>query len=244
MKIAIISDIHANMQALETVLADIKSENCDKILCLGDYVMAGPQPKETLKYVMENSKDWEMIKGNTDVMVSNVDLYADKVKSVFPIMGEALVNDAKELDDEMITFLKNLPEQKELNIEGVKLLLVHGSPRKIDENIFPELPIEDVEEMIKGVDADVIFCGHTHIPCGYQTNTKKTVVNVGSVGRPFTAQPQACYVVATLKSGEIELKHKFLDYDNKLASQILAKRNFDGAEKLANILINPEVRHM
>ena len=161
MKIAIISDIHANMQALETVLADIKSENCDKILCLGDYVMAGPQPKETLKYVMEISKDWEMIKGNTDVMVSNVDLYADKVKSVFPIMGEALVNDAKELDDEMITFLKNLPEQKELNIEGVKLLLVHGSPRKIDENIFPELPIEDVEEMIKGVDADVIFCGHT-----------------------------------------------------------------------------------
>lgn len=243
MKIAIISDIHGNMQALTSVLEDIKSENCDKILCLGDLVMAGPEPKKTLDKFM-SMKNIDIIQGNTDEMVAYADISCPKVKSVFPIMGNALENDAKQLDENEIEFLKNLPKQKELEIEGVKLLMVHGSPRKNDENIFPNLKIEEVEEMVKGVEADVILCGHTHMPCGYQTNNNKTVVNVGSVGRPFTDNPQSCYAIAEINNGQIEFIHKFVDYDKETASEILAKRNFEGAEKLSQILINPKERHM
>ena len=243
MKIAIISDIHGNMQALTSVLEDIKTENCDKILCLGDLVMAGPEPKKTLDAIM-SMDNIDIIQGNTDEMVAYADISAPKVKAVFPIMGNALENDAKQLDENEIEFLKNLPKQKELEIEGVKLLMVHGSPRKNDENIFPNLKIEEVEEMIKGVDADVILCGHTHMPCGYQTNNNKTVVNVGSVGRPFTDNTQSCYAIAEINNGQIEFIHKFVDYDKETASEILAKRDFDGAEKLSQILINPKERHM
>lgn len=243
MLIAVISDIHGNMQALEAVLKDIQLAQCEKILCLGDLVMAGPEPKKTLDKIM-SMKDMEIIQGNTDEMVVYSDIAIPNVKEAFPIMGNALEDDVKQLRQEQIEFLKNLPKQKEIEIEGVKILMVHGSPRQNNENIFPNLKIEEVEEMVEGVDADVILCGHTHIPCGYQTNTKKTVVNVGSVGRPFTNNPQCCYLIANVHNGVIEFVHRLINYDKETAAKILAGRNFEGAEKLSQILIDPQERHM
>ena len=113
--------------------------------------------------------------------------------------------------------MKNLPVQKEIEIGKLKILLVHGSPRKNNENIYPNLKIEKVEEMIKGTNADIIFCGHTHKRCGYQTNTRQTVVNAGSVGRPFSEVPDSCYVVMEVNevdsSFDINKEHFIFDPD-------------------------------
>lgn len=247
MKIAIISDIHGNMQALEAVLADIKNENCDKIFCLGDLAMAGPEPLKTVALIKElfSKGNFELIQGNTDAMIGEGSLeIINKVKAAFPVMGNALEDDIKIIPPDLRDFLKNLPPQRELEIEGVKVLLVHGSPRRNDENIMPDLPLDKIEEMLEGTDADLIFCGHTHIPCGYQTTKKQTVVNVGSVGRPFTPRPQACYAITEFSDNSFEVKHKFVSYDNVKASEILAKRNFKDSEKLSKTLIKPESRHM
>lgn len=247
MKLAVISDIHGNMQALEAVLADIQNENCEKILCLGDIAMAGPEPEKTIKLIMDMAKkdDFEIIQGNTDEMIGDcTQKTVEKVKNAFPIMGEALEDDCKIISDESNLFLKNLPKQKSLLIEGVKILMVHGSPRRNDENILPDMPMEQIEEIIAEIDADIVFCGHTHMPCGYMTNSGKIVVNDGSVGRPFTQNPQACYVLATFKDGKSEITHKFIDYDRQTASEILAKRTFKGADKLAQVLLRPEFRHL
>ncbi len=246
MRVAVISDIHGNMQALDTVLDDIKNEKCERIFCLGDLAMAGPEPAraiELIKKLFDEGK-LELIQGNTDEMIGSYDKFGEKVKSVFPIMGNALENDVKIIPENLKEFLKNLPKQKQLTVEGINVLLVHGSPRRNDENILPGLPIEQVEEIVAGTDVDLIFCGHTHIPCGYQTINKQTIVNDGSVGRPFTQNPQACYVIVEFLNGMFEVKHKFLDYDRKKASEILAQRTFDGADKLAKILIKPEFRHI
>ena len=246
MRVAIISDIHGNIQALEKVLADIKKEQCEKIFCLGDLAMAGPEPQKAVELIKKlyDNGDLELIQGNTDEMIAYADISIPLVKEKFPIMGNALENDAKIISNELKTFLRDLPKQKELEIEGVKVLMVHGSPRKNDENILSDLPLAEIEEMIKGTDADLILCGHTHIPCGYQTSTKQTVVNVGSVGRPFTEKPDACYVIIDFNDGSFELEHKFIDYDREEATSILAKRDFEGAEKLSQILIKPEFRHI
>lgn len=246
MKIAVISDIHGNMQALENVLKDIEKEKCEKIYCLGDLAMAGPEPVKTIEKIKElfDNNKLELIQGNTDEMISNYNKYGDLVKSKFPIMGNALENDVKLIPDNLKEFLKSLPQRKELIIDAVKILLVHGSPRKNDENIMPDLPLNIIEEMLANVDANLVFCGHTHIPCGYQTSEKQTVVNVGSVGRPFTDNPQVCYVVANFSEGAFDITHKFIDYDKEKASEILSKRDFIGADKLAEILIIPEYRHM
>jgi predicted phosphodiesterase len=108
---------------------------------------------------------------------------------------------------------------------------------------MPETPLTEVEKMLENVGADVVLCGHTHIPCGFQTSTKKTVVNVGSVGRPFTEEPKSCYLLVNVANGECLFEHRFVDYDKKTASDKLRARKFAGSDKLADMLLNPTVRH-
>ena len=244
MKVAIFSDIHGNFQALEAVLSDLKSQNCEKILCLGDLAMAGPEPKKVIDFVKEQA-DWEIIQGNTDKFISDFNQsLIDFMKDKFPVMANALLDDVKILDENSKEYLKNLPPQKELEIEGVNILMVHGSPRRNNEDILPDMPIKEIEEIIKDTKADLILCGHTHVPCGYQTSTKQTVVNVGSIGRPMTKNPEACYVVADFKNGSFSIEHRFVDYDRESAANIMKTRNFDGAEKLAEMILHPTERHV
>ncbi len=246
MKIAVISDIHGNMDALEAVMNDIKSEKCEKIFVLGDYAMAGPEPAKTVDWFINNklNPEFKMIQGNTDLMIADFseDLYL-AVKSKAPIMAEALKDDVKILTSKQKDFLKNLPAQLEIEEEGVKFLLVHGSPRKNNEDILPDTPLDEVEKMLENVTADVVLCGHTHLPCGFQTSTKKTVVNVGSVGRPFTKEPKSCYLKITAVNGQCIFEHRFIEYDKEVASKKLRNRTFCGADKLADMLLNPTVRH-
>ena len=244
MKVAIFSDIHGNFQALEAVLNDIKSQNCEKVLCLGDLAMAGPEPKKVIDFVKEQA-NWEIIQGNTDKFISDFEpSLIDFMKDKFPVMANALLDDVKILDADSKEYLKNLPPQKELEIEGVNILMVHGSPRRNNEDILPDMPIKEIEEIIKDTKADLIFCGHTHVPCGYQTSTKQTVVNVGSIGRPMTKNPESCYVVADLENGSFSIEHRFVDYDRKTAANIMKTRKFDGSEKLAEMILHPTERHV
>ena len=248
MKIAVVSDVHGNLSALEAVLEEITDIGCEKILFLGDYVMAGPEPSDTLNFCMSLSErsNIDMIQGNTDKMIAeyNEEIF-NKLSISAPIMGNALKDDVKILSKNQKTFLRELPETMKLLINGVRILMVHGSPRRNNEDILPNTPLDKVEKMLEGTSADLILCGHTHIPCGFQTNTGQTVVNAGSVGRPFTIEPQACYVIITI-SGEgcFEIEHKFVKYDNHCAAKILSSRNFAGADKLAAILISPNCRHL
>lgn len=246
MKIAVISDIHGNMQALEAVLESIKQENCEKIFCLGDLAMAGPEPSKMIDKIrnLMQETDFTLIQGNTDEMIANCDNQMLHVlRENNPVMANALEADVLEVSEEQKNFLRNLPKTQEITVDGVKILLVHGSPRKNNENIFPDLKIEEVEEMIKDTDANIIFCGHTHVPCGYQTNTNQTVVNTGSVGRPFSEEPKSCYAIMEVDKGTFTVKHNLVDYDVKTASDILAKRGFDGCEKLAAMLLHATSRY-
>ncbi len=241
MKIAVISDIHGNLEALDAVLNDIKINQCDKIICLGDIALAGPEPSKTIDKIKSLIKecDFSVIQGNTDERLSKFSQeFLDAVTVANVTMANAYLADLEELSDEDKIFLGELEKHKELNIADIKILLVHGSPRRNDENIFPDLAVELVEEMIKGVDANLIFCGHTHIPCGYQTNTNQTVVNVGSVGRPFSNDPKSCYVVLDIDedTSTYSLEHKFVPYDFETAAKKMLNRKFEGAEKLAKML--------
>lgn len=244
MRVAIVSDIHANWQALDAVMEDIKKQGCERVLCLGDLAMAGPQPRMVIDFIRKQD-NWTIIQGNTDKLIGDfTPEIIDKMKSAFPVMANALLDDVLVLEDDKKEYLKNLPPQMHLEIEGVKILMVHGSPRRNNEDILPDMPLSEVEEILQGVDADLIFCGHTHIPCGYQTNKKQTLVNVGSVGRPMTTNPQSCYVVANFENGGFSIEHRFVDYDRETASSIMALRGFDGCETLAQMILKPERRHV
>lgn len=244
MRVAILSDIHGNMQALEAVMNDIKENKCEKVLCLGDLAMAGPQPDKAIDFVRKQD-NWEVIQGNTDKMIADFSSeILENTKDNFPVMGNALADDVKLLDDDRKEFLKNLPAQKELEIEGVKILLVHGSPRRNNEDILPNQLLSKIEEILEGVSADLILCGHTHIPAGYQTNKRQTVVNVGSVGRPMTKEPKSCYVIADFENCGFSIEHRFIDYDRELAAKLMRERHFDGSDKIAQMILQPGERHI
>lgn len=244
MRIAVLSDIHANAQALEAVMNDIISQQCEHVFCLGDIALAGPQPKEVTDYVMAQDS-WTVIQGNTDKMIAQ---YSPEVveylEASYPVMANAIADDMLQLDDSHRAYLDGLPPMLSLDVEGCSVLLVHGSPRANNEDILPEMPLDIVEEIIEGTTEKLILCGHTHVPCGYQTNSGQTVVNVGSVGRPMTEVPKACYAVIDFNAGSFEVRHRFIDYDNTTAAQIVSQRGFVGADRLADLLLNPVERHV
>lgn len=239
MKAAIISDIHGNFQALESVMQDIEKNNCDKIFCLGDLALAGPQPGVVVDYVMQHP-EWEIIQGNTDQLISdfNPEIFR-AVKELNPLMANALVDEVSTMDSYQKEFLGNLPPQMELDIEGLKVLLVHGSPRVNNEDIWPDMPLDLINEMLENTDADIIFCGHTHIPCAYTMSTKQTIMNVGSIGRPMTRIPLASYIIANFDHGNVSFAFRRVDYDRDVAAYLLSQRNFEGANEIARMLLDP-----
>lgn len=240
MKIAIISDIHGNNEALDAVLKSIKDEKTDKIFCLGDLAMAGPEPSKLVRKIKDllQNNNFLLIQGNTDEKLGNYDENFENVlKEKIPVMANAYRADLSELTNEDKEFLANLPENLIVDENGVKIMLCHGSPRKNDENITGDLPIETVEEMVANTEADVIFCGHTHVPCGFALESGKTVVNVGSVGRPFSENPMSCYAIINIcENGDYEIEHKFVKYDFESAAKKLENRGFIGSDKLAAML--------
>ncbi|MBR5303322.1 MAG: metallophosphoesterase family protein [Candidatus Gastranaerophilales bacterium] len=243
MKIAIISDIHANKDAFEKVMDNINQFEPDKIFCLGDLILAGYNPNYICEKILElkekYGENFEIIQGNTDKMVSNCNNeLLENAKKSFPCMGYSLEEDIKITDKKYLDFVRELPEKKQVIVNGIKIDLVHGSPRNQSENIYPELMNDTVEEMISGSDADIILCGHTHLPCGYTLNSGKTVINVGSVGRSMTKDKNAVYLQLTIDSeGRFYSEHKIVKYDNEKVSKHILARNFKYCEELASMYI-------
>ncbi len=243
MEIAIISDIHANHLAFDNAIEAIEKSNPDKIFCLGDIFMAGIDPNlmgERIFNLKEKYKDnFEIIQGNTDKMIA---LYSEelfsKVEAVAPHMAHSLKEDVKMLDKKYVDFIANLDEKKTVEINGLKIELVHGSPRRQDENIYPTLSPDEVEEMVQDSSADLIFCGHTHIPCGYSLNSGKTVVNVGSIGRSMTEDKMPYWAILKINNkDDYHIEHRTVKYDNKMASEFILKRAFKHCEDLAKMYI-------
>lgn len=227
MKIACISDIHGNKLALDSVLEDIKKEGAARILVLGDLAMGGYDPNYTIEKIF-SLENCEIIQGNTDKLIVN---YTDEMYNLMypknPLMAGALKLDVVEIKKENKELLKNLPENKTVDIEGIKIQMVHGSPRRQDENIFPDTKISEVEEMVKTSPCDLIFAGHTHIPCGFSLDSGKTVINVGSIGRSMTEDKMPIYLLMTVNSdGSFSFEHKKVKYDNKKVAEIIKNRNF------------------
>ncbi len=250
MKIAVISDIHGNKLAFDTVLDDIKENNCDKIFCLGDIAMAGYDPNYTIEKCIElqnaMGRNFEIIQGNTDKLIANYsDTCFSNVSKKSSPMAYALRDDMLIIKKENREYLKRLPQNKMLNVvykkKTLRIHLVHGSPRRQDENIYPYYTDKEVSEITERSYSDIIFCGHTHIPCGFVLNSGRHVVNVGSIGRSMIPAKMPVYAILKINdNGTFEIEHKFLNYDNKKVSRLIASRGFEGADKLAKMFLPEE----
>lgn len=222
MILAFISDIHANLEALETVMEDIKKRNVDKIYCLGDLVGYGPNPEE----VVRRLADVPTISGNYD---DGVGYARSSCGCRYSPGRETEVGDIslnwtiQNTSEEVKSHLRSLKHRMEFEIEGVDFLLVHGSPlNELLEYVTPQTDQERLQKLVENLRADVIINGHTHLPM-VKSVSGKLIMNAGSVGRPKDGDPRACYLVVEVEKGVISYEFVRLSYDVKRTCEKIAR---------------------
>lgn len=208
---AIISDIHANLEALQTVLADIDRRGLTEIVCLGDVIGYGPDPRECLDLVRRRCRLCMM--GNHDHAVlyepTNFNTAAERAA----FWTRQMIESDRAACGERWEFLGKLPVRRRED----DLLFVHASPRRpINEYIFPEDVFTNPQKVLANferLEARLCFLGHTHQPGVFlddpyfdppqelpdspffEVEEERAIINVGSVGQPRDRDPRASYVL-------------------------------------------------
>jgi putative phosphoesterase len=223
-KIAVLSDIHANLQALEMVIQDAEKKGVDVFLNAGDSIGFGPYPNEVVELLCE--KNMLSVLGNYDLEVIEGKAKAKGEKKV------ALKFARKELAKSCEYYLYSLPRKLRLNVAGKKLFVTHGSPESIEEHIYPDTPVERLKTLAEAAKADVIIAGHSHEQFWKQINGT-SFVNPGSVGRPGDGKTQTAYAILSFNPFKVELIRS--DYDVETAADALRKKGLP--ESFAQMLL-------
>jgi putative phosphoesterase len=182
MRVALISDLHGNAVALRAVLADIRSLGVDRIVCLGDVATLGPRPHEVIGLLRELR--CPCIRGNHDDFLIDPELIA-KYTDAPPIV-QAVLACRESLGRAEIEFVATFQPTLDLDLDGTRLALFHGTPRSNTEDILATTPANELDDALGGERPTVMAGGHTHIQMLRQHHGT-LVVNPGSVGLPFQA---------------------------------------------------------
>ena len=219
MRVALISDMHGNRVALETVVEAIKRDAPDRIVCLGDVAVMGPDPAGTMDLL--ESLDCPVIVGNADV-----ELFTDpetvRAVETKPIFRDLILWTQEQLSERQLAFARTFVPTVELDLgSGVRLLCFHGSPRSNTEIIGRETPDEALIEAIDGSTATLLAGGHTHHQL-LRRFGRQWLINPGSVGmthrltrvdRETRTPPWAEYGVVTVDNGAIDVSLRAIPLD-------------------------------
>ncbi len=221
MLIAFISDIHANLPALEAVVDDMASRGAGTAFCAGDILGYYTYPDETVALL--KSRKIICIAGNHDraVLVG--------VKGMNSIAASAIEWTRNNLSQASYEFIRELPSSLHRPVEGVLTAVHHGSPRYMSEYIFEE---HVSSELLEIAGARLLVLGHTHMPYVVQFPTG-TVINPGSVGQPRDGDPRASYAV--LDSSEWTFEIVRVDYDRERVTRSVLENGLP--EMLASRLL-------
>lgn len=240
MKIALFSDIHANLPALEAFFKDVERRNTDAIYCLGDLVGYNVWPNEVIDEIRR--RGIPTIAGNYDFGIGRSSdecgcaYKSDEEKA----MGKVSISYTNEaVKDEQRAYLRTLPAhiqlEYQLNEDKLNLLLVHGSPRKVNEYLFEDREEKSMIRIMEQANADIMCFGHTHQPyhrilnSGTEGNDYfRHAINIGSVGKPKDKDPRGGYVILTINPDStvadrdsLEVEFIRFEYDVEKAAQAI-----------------------
>lgn len=239
MRIALFSDIHGNLPALEAVLADIETQQADVLYCLGDLVNFAPWPNEVIELL--RTRRVPVVQGNHDEGIGQ--RLADFPFS-FRSMAEqaagwqALAATNAALTDRNREYLRTLPHNIRLDAGGprpyLRVVLTHGSPADVNQYIQQDHDAADLRRLMGAHAADVLCMGHTHKPyhrvlppAASRAPAFKHAVNVGSVGKPKDGDPRAAWCllelneassVAVASSVRVQLRRVAYDWPRTAAA--------------------------
>jgi S-adenosyl-L-methionine hydrolase (adenosine-forming) len=212
MKITLIADIHANLPALESVLRHARAHQADDvILNLGDSVGYGAFPDEVVQRIQ--ALRFVNIRGNYDKKVLSKKKRKKGWKSINnPDKRVSFAWAYENLSKQSRKFLKPLPKKRTVKYEGVRILMVHGSPDSHTEHLLPDTPQWRLDELAEMVSADVVLCGHSHE--AFSRKARGVLfINPGSVGRPDDGDPRASYAILEVQDGQVAVRHHRVAYD-------------------------------
>ena len=194
MRILLVSDLHANRPAIEAI-----REPFDVCLCMGDLVDYGAEPAPVIDWVRRKAR--ACIRGNHDHMVAQNVVTAGG--SGFKYLSAATRPISRQrISEADRRYLARLPVTQFLTLDGLRIMLVHASPRDpLDE--YAPADVEFWTRRLQGVEADVVCVGHTHQPYVLEVGNQ-LVINPGSIGQPRDGDPRACYAV--IDDNRVELK--------------------------------------
>jgi putative phosphoesterase len=211
MKVAILSDIHGNSDALEAVLVDAKSLGVSSLIVAGDFVGYYYNVQE----VMLLLSPWKLIaiSGNHERML--LDWRQGKNhKDIQGKYGSGIKIAIESLSDKQIQWLIDLKKSKEFSISDKTVLLCHGTPWNEDEYLYPDCKQEQ-KDKIFSIEKDLVIYGHSHYPV-IHSNGDKLIVNPGSVGQARDRKPGACWALWDTKEHKISLKRTIYDTSNTI----------------------------
>ena len=238
MKIALFSDIHANFPAMEALFRDLDSRKPDATYCLGDLVGYNIWPNEVINEIRK--RGIPTIAGNYDFGIGRT---SDECGCAYKTesekeMGKISISYTNSIiKSEERNYLRTLPAhirvEFQLNDDRMSLLLVHGSPRKINEYLFEDREEKSLLRIMQDADADIMCFGHTHKPYHRILNSAdngkdhfRHAINIGSVGKPKDGDRRGCYVMVTVNDsssnnvpGSIGVEFIRFEYDVEMAAK-------------------------
>ena len=208
MRIGLIADIHGNLIALESVLSELKQDEVDRIICLGDVAALGPQPHEVIERLRE--LNCPVVMGNTD------DWYLQPIPEGDDELREIVQWGLQQFTDSDLDYLRSFQPVIEMTLDAdVKLLCYHGSPRSYNDVIASTTDASEVRSMFAGYQAWIMVGGHTHVQM-LRRYEQTFLINPGSVGLPAVGPDKeglprnknvhwAEYAIMTLHSGHVSV---------------------------------------
>ncbi|HEY1212302.1 MAG TPA: metallophosphoesterase family protein [Bryobacteraceae bacterium] len=238
MRIALFSDIHANLPALEAFFASIDQQKPDAIYCLGDLVGYNIWPNEVINEIRR--RGIPTIAGNYDFGIGRMSddcgcAYKTDEEKANGAVSISFTNQIVNAEER--AYLRTLPAhirvEFALNQDKLNLLLVHGSPRRINEYLFEDREEKSLLRILHEADADILCFGHTHKPYhrvladeSGESMRYRHAINIGSVGKPKDGNVRGCYVLLTihedsnvLEKGSIQVDFMRFEYDVEKAAK-------------------------
>jgi predicted phosphodiesterase len=248
MKIALFSDIHANLPALEAFFKDVEARNPDAFYCLGDLVGYNTWPNEVINEIRK--RGIPTIAGNYDFGIGRSSddcgcAYKTDDEKANGAISIALTNELVKSEERK--YLRTLPAhlrvEFQLNNDKLNLLLVHGSPRRINEYLFEDRDEKSLLRIMQDAEADIMCFGHTHKPyhrvlnSGTQNDPHfRHAINIGSVGKPKDGNPKGCYVLvhvngnsSILEKDSVQVEFIRFEYDIDKAAKAVEESRLPNA---------------
>jgi putative phosphoesterase len=232
--VAVITDVHGNLRALEAAMARIEELGVERVYCGGDLVGYGPHPNEVCALIED--RGIPTIYGNYDYAIGR-DL--EDCGCAYPTQHErdlgqrsvdwTLAHTGKRAKD----FMRALPFDLRFAVGEVEVHLVHGSPRKVNEYLFEDKPASLYERLAAAEESDVLVFGHTHKPWVREYG-EVLFVNCGSVGKPKDGDPRAAFALLRPSAPSVEVTIERVAYDAEAVAEEVAAAGLpeEYAEKL------------